>query len=286
MKTVITLIKREYWEQSSLFFKVPLALAVIITVAAFCGLMLALVMHGYPDNAMAALGDAHIQTDLRSLFQFSALPFVIVLWLTLFYYFVSTLYDDRKNRSVLFWQSMPISQAQTLLSKVVAGVVVAPCLAWVTLVLTQLILLIFATVFLWAHPLMAWQALWSPGQLMMMWAEAWLVMVVQALWLLPLFAWCLFWSAYAKKMPSLSALVSAVVLVVIEWMVFPVQYLGHFIGQRFAYAFSTWHLLDAHVGRDLVWSDYGMQLLLGLVVAVALMSAAAALRARCYDFDR
>lgn len=286
MKALITLVKREYWEQSSLFFKVPLALAVIIAVAAFCGLMVTLLMHGRLEDVLNVSAYNDVPRGLNAVFQFSALPFVIVLWLTLFYYSVSTLYDDRKDRSVLFWQSMPISQSQTLLAKVIAAVILAPCLAWLTLVITQLILLIFASVFLLFHPVMPWQLLWSPGHLLVSWLTMWLVMVVQALWLLPLFAWCMFWSAYAKKMPSLSAVVSLIVLLVIEWIVLPVQYVGHFVAQRFAYAFSTWHFVDSSMPKSPEFGLYGMNLLLGLVVAFGLMAAAAGLRSRCYDFDR
>ena len=63
-----------------------------------------------------------------ALFLSSAWPF-IVLAFVLFFYCLGALYDDRKDRSVLFWKSLPVSDAQTVLSKVASAVLVAPVLA-------------------------------------------------------------------------------------------------------------------------------------------------------------
>ena len=284
MNPLKTLIKREYWEQSSLFFKVPLALAVIITLAAFSGLILTFLMHGSSSSQWHWYADT--SHGMLQVFEVTASPFIVVLWLTLFYYFVSTLYDDRKDHSVLFWQSMPISQWQSVLAKVVAGVIVAPLFAWFTLVMTQLILLIFASVFMMAHPVIEWTSLWNWSQLLFVWLKILAVMMVQAIWLLPLFAWCMLWSAYAKKMPSLSALVSLLVIVIVEWILLPAHYIGHFILSRFTYAASTWSMLGFNSHHPVMVDNYGLSFVLGLVVAVILLACAAALRSRCYDFDR
>lgn len=286
MSPIKTLIKREYWEQSSLFFKVPLALAVIVTLAAFSGLVLTFFMHGLSVQSTDWHWYANLGRGISQMFELTASPFIIVLWLTLFYYFVSTLYDDRKDRSVLFWQSMPINQRQVISAKVVAGAIVAPLFAWFTLVMTQLILLIFACIFLMAHPAMDWISLWAWPQLLLAWLKILVVMIVQTIWLLPLFAWCMFWSAYAKKMPSLSALVSLVVIVVVEWILLPVHYIGHFVVSRFSYALSTWRLLGFDGQHPAVTDNYGLSFVLGLVVSVLLLGLAASLRSRCYDFDR
>src|SRR3546814_8542308 len=58
----------------------------------------------------------------------SSWPF-IVLAFVVFFYCLGALYDERKDRSVLFWKSLPVSDAQTVLSKVGSAVVVAPVLA-------------------------------------------------------------------------------------------------------------------------------------------------------------
>ncbi|MDF1654391.1 MAG: ABC transporter permease [Coxiellaceae bacterium] len=284
MKTVWTLVKRECWEQYPLFFKVPLALAVIFTLAAFCVLVLSLFVHD--SSSMTWQTDMLSPSSTRSYYFMSSMPFIVVLWLTIFYYFTSTLYDDRRDRSVLFFQSMPVSQSQTVLSKVLAGVVVAPLCAWVAMVLTQLILTIFASVMLALHPVQPWTALWNVPMMLQMWFGSLAVMIIQALWLLPLLAWCMLWSAYAKKMPALSAIVSLVVIVVIEAILLPQHYIGTFITDRFSYAMRTWNVLHLQAGHNYILSDYGWNMLLGLVIALILATAAGKLRSSCYDFDK
>ncbi|MDF1796488.1 MAG: ABC transporter permease [Coxiellaceae bacterium] len=286
MKTLWTLVKREYWEQYSLFFKVPLALAVIFTLAAFCVMVLSLFVHGSSHMSVTWQAEMLSPRSTQNYYFLSSMPFVIVLWLTIFYYFTSTLYDDRRDRSVLFWQSMPVSQSQTILSKVLAGVIVAPLCAWVALVLTQLILTIFASVMLVVHPVQPWTALWNIPMMLEMWFGSLVVMIIQALWLLPLLAWCMLWSAYAKKMPALSAVVSLVVIVVIEAILLPRHYIGAFITDRFSYAMQTWNVIHLQSGHHYVLSDFGWNMLLGLVVSLILASAAGKLRSSCYDFDK
>ncbi len=285
MKTMWTLVKREYWEQYALFFKVPLALAVIFTLAAFCVMVLALFVHDTHYIQMSWQHDVLSPGSTRSYYFLSSMPFVIVLWLTIFYYFTSTLYDDRRDRSIMFWQSMPVSASQTIASKILAGVLLAPLCAWVALVLTQLILTIFASVVLVMHPVQSWTALWNIPMMLSMWFGSLVVMIVQAIWLLPLLAWCMLWSAYAKKMPALSAVVSLVVIVVIEMIVLPHHYIGEFVATRFSYAMNTWSLMHLQ-GGHVVLSSYGWNMLLGLVVAGVFAAVAGKLRSHCYDFDK
>ncbi|MDF1761275.1 MAG: ABC transporter permease [Coxiellaceae bacterium] len=286
MKTLWTLVRREYWEQYSLFFKVPLALAVIFTLAAFCVLVLSLFVHGSSHISMTWQADMLSSKSTRGYYFLSSMPFIIVLWLTIFYYFTSTLYDDRRDRSVLFWQSMPVSQSQTIFSKVLAGVIVAPLCAWIAMVLTQLILIIFGSVMLAMHPVQSWTVLWDIPMMFEMWFGSLVVMVIQALWLLPLLAWCMLWSAYAKKMPALSAVVSLVVIVVIEAILLPRHYIGTFITDRFSYAMNTWSVMHLQGGHHYILSDYGWNMLLGLVITFIFAAVAGKLRSSCYDFDK
>lgn len=279
MKTIITLIKREYWEQTNLFVKVPLALAVVISLAGFAALIFSVVGPNVPAD-----WDIVDPKALQFFVQVTATPFAIVLGLLLFYYFVTTLYEDRRDRSVLFWQSMPIAQWQTLFSKCAAGLVLAPLITGCITVITQAILLIFLSLALAMHGVHHWADLWRWGLLLSTWIQMALVFIVQSLWLFPLYAWCLFWSAYAKRMPSLSALVTLVVVMLLEVIFLKVHPISQFVSSRFTFSAMTWRMICPHTHLVPV-QQYTLELLLGLVVGIVFVAVAAKLRSRCYDFD-
>ena len=52
-----------------------------------------------------------------------------MLGFVVFFYCLGSLYDERKDRSVLFWKSLPVSDRDTVLSKALSALVVAPTLA-------------------------------------------------------------------------------------------------------------------------------------------------------------
>src|SRR5690606_30056080 len=147
------LLRREYWEHKGGFLWAPLIAGGISLALAVMAAIVGVVML----NRAAAAGDIQINgVDLGmltremspsdaeqlalgldwSLIMSSAWPF-IVLTFVVFFYCLGALYDDRKDRSVLFWKSLPISDAQTVLSKVASAVVVAPVLAVLTAVVTM-----------------------------------------------------------------------------------------------------------------------------------------------------
>src|SRR3546814_11797606 len=80
----------------------------------------------------------------------SSWPF-IVLALVVFFYCLGALYDERKDRSVLFWKSLPVSDAQTGLSKVGSAVVVAPVLAVIASLVTLIGFMVMPSIVVLFH---------------------------------------------------------------------------------------------------------------------------------------
>src|SRR5690606_26540433 len=97
-----------------------------------------------------------------TLFLSSSWPF-LVLAFVVFFYCLGALYDERKDRSVLFWKSLPVSDAQTVLSKVASAVVVAPVLAVVASLLTMLGFMLMLSVVVLVHGGNPWTLLWGPA---------------------------------------------------------------------------------------------------------------------------
>jgi len=125
--------------------------------------------------------------------------------IVVFFYCLGTLYDDRRDRSILFWRSLPVSDALTVWSKVLIAAVVAPSIAFVAVIATQVLMWIAGSVVV----------LSMGGSLKAMFtgdlagltsvARHLVALPLHALWVLPLVGWLLLASAFAKSKPFLWA---------------------------------------------------------------------------------
>lgn len=301
MKKLITLVNREFWEQRNVFFTLPVALGGLVILAALFGLLLSLGNMTFSGIAINDVGPDFGKVLPAALFGIGT-PFSIVLWLTVFYYFSGTLYDDRRDRSILFWQSLPINQTKTMLSKLIAGLVLAPFCAWVSMMVTEVIIFILASLFFMIHPVISWTNLWHPLIIMHTWADIFLVMLLQGLWLLPLLTWCMLCSAFAKRAPALIAVVVVLVVMLFDLFFLNKHYFTEFVWSRFSYASQTWRslldklnpdhianhsssLLASYSNPHLIHSA-GLSMLIGLVISAIFVVIAGFLRSRCYGFEK
>jgi ABC-2 type transport system permease protein len=283
MKTFIALINREFWEQRGVFFSLPMVIGILMVAAAIFGFLLSLGGHAHISFIDAHIPGHHVsETSITTLFFISSIPFMIVLWLTVFYYYIGTLYDDRKDNSILFWRSLPISETQTISSKLIAGNVLAPFCTWVCMMVVQLLLLVIASVFLMVHPVMPWIDLWRPFTMISTWLHIFELMIVQGLWLLPLFAWCMLCSSFSKKAPALRAIVPVVLLMMCDLFFVQHHYFIHFIATRFEGAAQTFGNIISHhhtaLAMQPLWLPNDISMALGLGVAAVLIVIAGNLR--------
>ena len=72
-------------------------------------------------------------------------------------------YDERKDRSVLFWKSLPVSDRDTVLSKAVSALVVAPTLAISVAIASMFCFLVLISIFVLVHGGNPFTLIWGPG---------------------------------------------------------------------------------------------------------------------------
>jgi len=309
MKTVMTLVKREWWEVRNSFLYSPMAIGLLLVLVAVGGLFFALFANTHIDWSPGDIATQNISVMVYSI----GFIFALVLWLTVLNYFWNCLYYDRKDGSVLFWQSMPVSQCQTITAKLIAGLLVAPIVAWICLVITEAIVLLLSGISLSILHLPGWDVLWQPGQIVVSWLTLLATFLIQGIWLFPIIGWLVFCSAYAKRTPFLMAIVPPVVVIIIESLVLKHSYLFHFIAARYAYMANTWRyfmggmnegaskgmffihgqsvgvtkvLMPPSMGLDISTAHYIVAALIGVGVGLVFVVIAAALRSRCYGFER
>ncbi|MBN7796165.1 ABC transporter permease subunit [Parahaliea mediterranea] len=193
-------------------------------------------------------------------------------------YLLGCLYDDRRDRSILFWKSMPVSEWEVVLSKLIVALVVAPLVFLAATVLIQLASTLVAMLVVWRMDKDPFELVLGNlqfGQLLMQQVGSWLV---TALWVAPVYAWLLVASAAARRSPFLAAVVPVVVLVLLEELLFGSDYLRSAIGNHIPHQVGG----GTSAGFSLLGPEWSALSLLslagGLAVAVALVAGAVWLR--------
>jgi ABC-2 type transport system permease protein len=230
INTFTWLVKREYWEYRGSFFWAPLITAMVMIAITLMGVITAEVtahQHGISVNGFdigkitQAMTPDQIET-LRSALDVSLLgmcfPIGIVLFFVLFFYGIGTLYNDRADRSVLFWKSLPFSDTETVLAKVAAAAILAPVLAVAGMIALQLGFLVLMTLYAMFHGVNALPLIWSPTHLASLWIRLILCIPVNALWALPSIGWLFMCSSFARSKPFLWAVMVPVLSgVLVSW---------------------------------------------------------------------
>jgi ABC-2 type transport system permease protein len=143
------LIKRELWEHRSIYIT-PAAIAIIVTLGVLAMLMMAsgfakeldLVIFG----AQNMVGDLERRAVLTGFFVGTSWVFLVaVMFLTVFYS-LDSLYAERKDKSILFWRSMPTTDAEVVISKLLTAAIVIPVITAVGIWATHLVNLIVTSI--------------------------------------------------------------------------------------------------------------------------------------------
>ena len=250
MNMLPILLKREFWEHRKTFFYLPLIILVLLTfflIAAVGLVQIAgsdMIVSGsiqmneeglhhrsetneysnVPVNALfgeqvsqfALLPDEQRERMLNSVYLLIATPLVPVLWVVVFMYFLTCLYDERKDRSILFWKSMPVSDAMTVIAKLLTGLVVVPAIYFMAMMALQLILFLTTVVVALGYSVDTWQTFVAPAHIITRWLQMTAFFVFVACWCLPIFAWIVFVSSWARSIPLVWVIGIPIVLVMLE----------------------------------------------------------------------
>lgn len=302
-------LKREYWEYRKLVWGIPIILSVLIVI----GAVMAIVFSRFADDHQAAMdksdapkvsvtveelidapeklatlendslvlgtneGDSDIQeSEDDTEFSFVGL-YLFVAWLSGFYYLLSSLYTDRRDKSVLYWKSLPVSEAENVASKLLFGSI-GFCLAAIVVAwATALVLLVVV------------HGMASPEELAKMNEDSSFVfdatqlflwpllgLVFGLLWGAPTFAYILMVSAMSKRLPFMLLVIPPFILLILEGIFFRSRNLIGFLvdhtpGKALLMIANS---PDAGAVFSTFLGEKGLSLLLGLLVALAFLYAA------------
>ncbi len=276
-------VRRELWENRAIYMATVIAAGVVLL-----GVLISVV---HPPHLMQTVRQGSMVTHRPFVipavapYIFATLVITVTGLVTGVFYSLGALHNERRDRSILFWKSLPVSDLVTVLSKATLPLVVLPLVTFAVIVATQLVMVILGLVFALVHGQDA-GALFTQVPLLNIWGLLFYGLVTLALWQAPVWGWLLLVSAWAKRTTFLWAVGPAVGACVVERLAFGTSYLWSLLQYRvtggLAVAFTdapgahanTLPMIDA--GKFL--STPGLWV--GLVFAVAFIAAAIWLRRR------
>jgi len=201
-------VRRELWEHHSLSLA-PL----IVAAVALIGMLISVVMSLAKSLAKVATMEPVEQTSLLSA-PYSAVALLVMITSVIVgcFYCLDALHGERRDRSILFWKSLPVSDATTVLAKASIPMLVLPLIAFMIITVVQLITVFVSTVVVLAHGISV-ATLWSKLPFMQMPIGVFYFLVATALWYAPVYAWLLFISAWAKRGTFIWAVVPPMALI-------------------------------------------------------------------------
>lgn len=142
--------------------------------------------------------------------------FMLVLLLVSANYLLAALYTDRRDRSILFWKSMPVSEWQEVLAKYGIAMLVAPLLFVLASILAQLLCLLLGMLLLWRMEMDPYAALVDKLDFLTLFGGQLTAWPLMSLWLAPTYAWLLLASAGATRSPFMLAIAPILALLLGE----------------------------------------------------------------------
>ena len=242
---LFTMIRREIQEHKLAFIYAPFIVALVLC------LVIISVYLGLTDiqtttfNFSTDLYDEEFQEDMlqatpesktaviRAGLTVLGLPILLTVGFGLLAYSLSTFADERKDRSLIFWRSLPVSDLTTVMSKLIFVVIVIPLLVVPNLFLLQLISLLSVSVYFVTNDIVSFGYVWT-SYFISDWFRIIFSLWAQALWSLPILLWLMLAGTYFKK-PVIGAIVPLVALVVLEGIIFKANNIQEFIENRLGF---------------------------------------------------
>jgi ABC-2 type transport system permease protein len=221
------LIQREVWENRSLYIA-PLAVAGLFLL----GFLMSMVY--FRGRLRSALGPAELHDVINRPFDLVALLIMAVTFLVALFYCLDALYGERRDRSILFWKSLPVSDISTVLSKASIPIVVVPLFAFALTVATHLVMLALSGAVIQRSGITVGM-LWTQLSLFHQWHVLFVHLVTgHGLWYAPIYAYLLLISAWARRAPFLWATLPLIAVGGAEKLAFNTSYLAAILGGRIA----------------------------------------------------
>jgi ABC-2 type transport system permease protein len=236
-------------------------------------------------RAVLLLDPAHQRAAIEQPYDLAAIMMIFTAFIVGVFYCLDALHGERRDRSILFWKSLPVSDLIAVLSKAIIPLVVLPLIVFVIIICVHLLMVLETAAVLIFHG-MSPTTTWTCVPFFQNWLVLLYGLVVIALWHAPIYGWLLLVSGWVRRATFLWAVLPIIAIQIFEKITFGTSYFGAFVKHRlFGFAPGAF---DFH-GQNNPTIDSVAQLTpgtylsspalwLGLVVAAAFLAAAIRLR--------
>jgi ABC-2 type transport system permease protein len=269
-------VRRELWENRAIYIA-PLAVAALFLVAFLIGVI-------HPPVKMRdamALDPMRHQDLIEQPYTFAAFLLMGTTLIVAMFYCLEALYSERRDRSILFWKSLPVSDLTTVLAKLSIPLIILPLATFAITVVTQWIMLLLSSALMLARG-QSVAALWSHLPLFQMSLMLLFhVVAIHGLQFAPVYSWMLLVSSWARRAPLLWAVLPPLAIGVAEKIAFNTSHfaalLGYLLGGGPEVVTGKMQMLPL---TSLAVGEFFMNpgLWIGLAVAAAFLAAAVRLR--------
>lgn len=228
-------VRREIWENRAVYLA-PLAVAALVLFG------FAISLHGLPQAARILAGQkptapAELMAYSRQSMvlmtpQFTPAAILVAALIWAVFYSLASLNAERRDKSVLFWKSLPVSDRTSVLSKAFMPLVVVPPVVFVVMLATQAIMAAVSSAVIAANgvdPAVLWSRMPTPAGIVL--GLAW-GLVAQSLWYAPIVGWLMLVSAWAKRMTFLWAVAPPLGICLVELIAFHTHYAWDLLNSR------------------------------------------------------
>ncbi|HKW18175.1 MAG TPA: hypothetical protein VJO35_11775 [Terriglobales bacterium] len=214
LRPVYWSVRRELWENRSIYLA-PLVAAALFLLGYTISIV-RLRLHMDAVSLPSAL-ETHHSHDFAP-----ALIMGVAIIVSIFYC-LDALYGERRDRSILFWKSLPVSDTTTVISKLAIPILILPLVSFVITIATQLMMLVLSSAIL-AGGGVSISSIWAQASFRVSLIWLYHFVTVHGLWYAPLYGWLLLISAWAPRAPFMWAFLPPFVIWGVEKIAFNTSY--------------------------------------------------------------
>ena len=269
-------VRRELWENRSIYMA-PVAVAAVVLLA-------------FSISATLGIWEPQLRlvpSQPQLPYDMAAGALMLTCIIVSVFYCLDALHGERRDRSILFWKSLPVSDVTTVLAKASIPLIVMPLLTFAIAIAMQWMMLLVSSAVLLISGQSA-ATLWRNLPLASMWLLLlYHLLTAHAIWPFPIYCWLLLVSGWARRATFLWAALPLVAIAAVEGIVFRTRYFAELIGRRFIGDAPAMHMAPDTMGLDPLTTHLTVGRFLtspGLWVgfAIAAIFLAAAVRLRRY----
>ena len=247
----LALVRRELWEHRSIFVT-PAAVALVMSLLVLTAYVAASGFGEAVDIGIIAaqnVGETERKAALMAFLVGITVVFIIASGILTIFYSLDSLYAERKNKSILFWRSLPVTDAETVLSKFLTAALAIPLVTFAAIIVAQLINLVLSSIFVSIEGGSPGHLIWGAVPLFDVWLSVLIILIATPLWLSPFIGWFLFVSAWTKRSPLLTAFLPILIVPMLERAILRTHFIGEAIITRVS-KLPLFHGVDVSVFDD------------------------------------